>query len=301
MNMVSVSFQQYNNYFLYDESGRASPGLRHLLELTGISIPEPYSMIKINQVMQTAGWKSSIGVERWDMQLKENLKAKQDSIIQVCFEELGMSQAVFPMNTASDGIIFLGATFKPALTRTKFYIELRESGKIAPSTQKLWALTGERKLSAKAHETKEHMLKIVPPGNNPLPTPDSEYNMLQYIFHYLLPKNIEIEYIYSGIDGQHTRATTNSTMIKFLEVCTMHDAHLIVISNQPYVKYQEASLYYALALAGKTDISLEVVGSGVDIGQIIDKDNLAAILLDTVAKTSDYLVKIVELSKQHHE
>jgi hypothetical protein len=286
----SVSFANFNNVVqrsshFYNSDGQATPAVRDLLKVTGVKVEGDFAIANVNKAIAHAGWIAPHGVERWDLQLPNNLKGKEEEIIAICHSQLNMAEEIFPQKSKSDGILLLGTTFQGVLDRVNFLWKMVLNGKL-DQDNKVFVLTGQRPLNIKEGETPEEMGKIM---TRTTPMPNNEYEMMQYVLaHRGIPQGMKVQYVYSEKESGHTRATTKSTMEMFLSLhAATKKTHFVAISNQPYAFYQETALNLALQKHGRADISIEVIGSKADIE--LDKDNQAAILLDTVAKTSKNL------------
>jgi hypothetical protein len=267
----------------FDSNGVATQKLVDLFAIMKIQDHKDIYNV-YNSLEEIKKWRIHPGVERWNLKLPNNLKNNARGIINICENKFGMKEEVLPKNIKYSGVLFLGATLSRVVDRVGFYHKL-VNGKILDKKLKIWVLTGERELDEKAGETKENFLKLVPYGQKPLPLPTNELGMIKFVFYYLMPKEIDIEYIYSAKDPNHTRATTASTTYTWAEKIqqSLQKSYYVGISNQPYVDYQELVMNIALQKIGKKNIVVQVVGS--EVSQIEDHDNYAAILLDTVSKT----------------
>jgi len=281
--------------FLFDGQGIATEGLSDLLDEAKTKIQSPKNIYNVDDSPDVEKWRTHPGVERWDLELPNKIKNSANSIIDIC-DNLGMKEKVLPKNSSYSGVLFLGASFKTVVNRLEFYTKLLNEGVISKEL-KVWVLTGERKLNKKVGETKENFLELIPSGEKPLPLPRNEFEMIKYVFHYKMPKNVRVGYIYSKKDPNHTRATTMSTVHEFAKRIpeSSQTEHYLAISNQPYVDYQKSAIYLALEKMGRKNIEVHVIG-----GRAKENDNLnnrAAILLDTVSKIISNCKKLFDLSE----
>ncbi len=284
---------------LFDEHGNATLGLTNLLAITEARINGPKNILNVCYSPDVKEWRDHPGTERWNLTLKNNLKNKDLNIIKICENELGIKGTVLPKKVKYSGILFLGASFNSVLNRVEFYNKLIK-GNIIDKELKIWILTGKRDLDEKAGETKKNFLELVPAGQKPLPLPPDEQSMIKFIFHYKIPKETKVEYIYSEKELNHTRATTASTVYAWAAKIPNppHKTYYLGISNQPYVTYQESVINLTLQEASKKNIEVHVIGEEERPRE--DTNNYAAILLDTISKIISNCNKLFLLNRNSH-
>lgn len=270
--------------YLFDTHGQATQNLADLLDATKILIHGPRDIYNITNSLDIEKWHNHPGIERWYLTLEDNLKSSATNIIDICENELHMKDAILPKYIKYSGILFLGSTLNSVVRRADFYNALIEE-KIIDKKLKIWVLTGERNLDKNAGETKENFLKLVAPGQKVLPLPTNELDMIKFVFYYKMPKNTEIEYVYSEKEINHTRATTASTIYAWSEKMpeTRSKIYYLGISNQPYVIYQESIINLTLQKIGRKNVEVDVSGPRAQSQK--DNNNYAATLLDAVSKT----------------
>lgn len=274
---------------LFDANGIATNPLAELLELTKANISEPKSIKRIAESIEIKNWRTHSGKERWCYQLPEHLKNSATKIIAIGENKLDMKTKILPKkNVKYSGILFLGATLNSVINRVEFYKQLINAG-VVDKKLKIWVLTGERKLDEKAGETDDTFRKLIPNGEKNVSFPTNELEMIKFVFHYLMPKDLEIEYIDSKKDQGVGRATTLSTTIAWAEKMpvTPQATYYLGISNQPVVTYQEMVINLTLKKINRKDIAVHVIGNEMLPVKVKKPDNYAAILLDTIAKTVD--------------
>jgi hypothetical protein len=277
----------YSNF--YNENGFASDAFKILLQITKINLEGRYHISSINKAIKKAGWINEKRLERWDIAPPPELKAKEGDIIDACHIGLKMGETIYPSRKKYDGILFLGAAFFTVVNRWKFYKQMIQDGKL-DTIQELWILTGDRNLNEKAGETIEAMSKIIKTQLSINLFPKNELEMIKYVINSLgTPNGTRVKYINSEKEKNHFRATTFSTMVKFIELEEGQKSNFAAISNQPYALYQLTALKMAEKKLGRKFI-IEPIGSKAIIPK--DKHNYVAVLLDTVAKISRNLEQL---------
>jgi hypothetical protein len=291
-----------NPFFTKD--GKPTAALHKLLKATHISVEPTDTVIQIHEKTKAAGWQSKPGMERPDMQLPDGLKDSASHIITIGEKFLNLQATVYPKpGMHFDGVLYLGAAFTRIITRIEFYNQLVDRGLLRPDL-KMYVLTGDRKASPeKFGESPEAFLKFARERNGnpsleltPGELPTNELEIIKFVFKYIAPKAHSVEYIYSPKDATHTRATTDSTMVSFLDKVT-EGGTFVAISNQPYVDYQQSVLALRIGKLSRHDVHVYTVGAEdtEEAKESRDLNNYAAIILDSVGKIIGNLAELEKL------
>jgi hypothetical protein len=90
--------------------------------------------------------------------------------------------------------------------------------------------------------------------------------------------------VYTKKRGEEMRATTEGTVVKWLEQEQPPKGTYLAISSQPYNLYQKLVIERVLLKNGRPDIKIEVTGPGVDEKKMHDyrTSQKVAILLDNL-------------------
>jgi hypothetical protein len=295
--VIAVSHNANALHSLFNNNEMASAELMRLLEVTGVKVEGKPNLNNVHKAIEKARWQSPLGTDRWEMELPRELHHKANEIIKVCHDDLGMGKAVIPNAANYSGALFLGAVFKRVVERVIFYKNLLSLGLIDPKL-KIWILTGERPLSAAAGESDEALKQIIPEEQKVKTLPTNETEMLKFVFHYLMPKDVELEYVLAWKDPNHKRATTYTSIEAFLRALpnsSTANHKFLVISNQPFIIYQQSVMELVLKKLGYPNISVHAVGGQIHTN-ITNKPQHAAVLLDTIAKTVRNLVELKALN-----
>lgn len=318
--------QKAPNFF--DKNNRATDDVVRLLGLTGIRVendplpsdpdwPEAKLVLKtrslkdINEATQgmldpKVAWKRANNQERWQMELATPLTSQQIQKIREIYTKLGLFEEVKPQKISYKGILFLGSTLKSVRPRLAFLNQLLDSK--ACTANKVYVLTGERVLSPEVGETKEALLNpkngiiaFRPEWTPPQQLPNNETDMVKLVFtqsrHPSL-KEEDIIYVHSLKATGYSRATTESTVYKWLELCKPEPGVYLAISSQPYVYYQQLVIQNALLKAKRSDIQVHTVGPAAsykDSSPITEQ--YTAELLDNLARIFYGLVESTKLQQ----
>lgn len=289
---------------LFNAEGKPTPALKALLTVTGIAVDPADTVLEVHEKTKAAGWQSKPGKERPDMRLPDDLRDKASDIIVIGEKSLNLQTTVYPKPGMSfDGALYLGAAFTRIVTRIEFYNKLVDMGLLRPDL-KMYVLTGDRKASPeKFGESPEAFLKFARAKSENLTLeladaelPTNELEIIKFVFKYIPPKASSVEYIYSPKDPTHTRATTDSTMVSFLEK-VKDGGTFVAISNQPYVDYQQSVLTLRIAKLHRHDVRVYTVGAAdtEEAKEARGPDNYAAIILDSLGKIIGNLAELEKL------
>lgn len=321
---ISLSHAEEAKNPFFDDNGLATNALVELLGETGIQIkddvrkenwPQPLLMLKtrqINEIDEALQGKTNPKVawhqgktQRWHMRPKVPLgdqKAKE--IIQLCFEKFDLATARYPKEKQYKGVLFLGSLLSSVRQRLAFLNELVEKNAI--TFDKVYVLTGERKLEPGCGETAAkllkgdpHIIELKSSWQTPKKLPANETEMVKLVFdqsaHPLLTPE-RVKFVHSLKEKGHSRATTKSTTEQWIQEYQPENGTYLAISNQPFALYQELVIKRNM-LANKKDIQIEAVGPGISPETIANYNmehptNKAAVLLDNIAKIIHELKEI---------
>jgi hypothetical protein len=242
-----------------------SEELFSLLEITGVSVPDRTleSVVAATQ----KDWLRKPGTERWE--IVDSYPEDQQLLIANLCDKMGFFSEVRPSLDNYTHCCILGATLPTAKARMLYAKELWESG---VRFEEIVLLTGIRPLDAKVDEVPEF---------ESLPRDEAE-GMLK-LFHTLdIPekmRELPVVLICSPAEGGR-RPNTQDTILEWMKRPLKQGACLL-ISNQPWVKYQRAIAKAALKLP------FEAVGPKAHPSY----SNRAAVMLDNVARWlyADYI------------
>lgn len=288
---------------LFDDNGQATKNLMELLEVTKATINGPKTLSNIANSAAIKKWHEHPNKERWYFQLPAHLKENASDIINICENKLGMRYKILPKDIKNrgdvkySGVLFLGASFFRVDNRADFYNKLLSHDSIDRKL-KVWVLSGERKLDANIGETNDNFYKLMNAKQPQNVMPTDELSMIKFVFHYKMPKDIDVEYIDSKKEQDFFRATTASTVKAWAQKIPYSSqvSYYLGISNQPYIGYQELVVNLVLKEMGKKNIVVHMVGDASQPASNLD--NHAAILLDTVAKIIELCSRAAAISPE---
>ena len=277
-----VNSSKYGTCIL-DNNGNPTQQLLDLLDVTKISHDGTLeSIVAATQHTQNnGGWLRTHGKERWET--KECFEEKR-KILFPMFDQLGILQEITPLNTYYDYALLLGATIHSIRLRLKHLIDIWNQG-IRFGT--IIILSGQRNLDPGL----EPLKVLINHNNGILPfkknwqfngkVPKTETDMIKLVFEQSeLPEeweNISIIFIDTpkkqATTGEWQRPTTQDTVIELLKT-NPKPGSILVISNQPYIGYQNAVLLRFIP-----DIfEIETIGKAAS-----SKEKITT-LLDTIAR-----------------
>jgi hypothetical protein len=244
--------------------------------------------------------------ERWEM-MGDFTHQQAEMITQIALNELELAPRILPKQKLYQGILFLGAALPRVRTRLVFLNELINQ---RIDFKRVYILTGERPLSETAGETPHQLLNrhnsfiaIHPEWQEPKILPNDEGDMIKMVFDQSKHPELEeskISLIYTPKREGEARATTETTVFKWLELKNPKKGTYLAISNQPYVLYQELVMRRCLKQANREDIKVECVGPQVDssLATSPSLQHQAAVLLDTLNRVCYELKTLQEIESK---
>jgi hypothetical protein len=313
---------------MINEKGEATDVIVRLLAMTQIKVAEKSSkstaqtdreaklVLKSRAVEEVTNaiqgktksevsWRRNPTVERWEM-VADLSDDCAKAIRKICQEDLRLEQRVLPQHKAYAGVLFLGTTLKGARSRLRFLNDLVDKTKLR--FKKIYILTGDRDLDERVGETEADLLNannsIIPVSSEwvkPAVAPCNERDMLVLVFEQSQNQNLRDKkqhVIYAEKRPNKRRAETGDTIEEWLKMNPKR-GHYIAISNQPFVLYQQLVINRVLLRNRRTDISVEVIGDGMENEPLTsgtnEVSNEAAIHLDTLSKIFYEYVEIKKL------
>lgn len=255
---------------IVDEQGKPTVALLQLLSLTGIEHDGSLASI-VEQTQKTeAGWMRKDGCERWHI-ADTNLENKSGFFD--VFHKLHLIDEIAPKHQHYDYLVLMGAAYGRITSRLQYAIQLWKQG---IRFDKVVILSGARALT-------DTELTALHKDYNVKDTdlvPVTEAELMQFVYS-TMPMPAEMRQIAVTLidapmkknqSGILVRPTTGDTVIEWMKLKPAAGSCL-VISNQPYVGYQDS---VAKALLPH-DFIVETVGEK-------SYDLIVGIYLDTVAR-----------------
>lgn len=307
--------------------GEVTDAIVKLLGLTGIRIegdslkvqenwPEPRIYLKTRRLEEvlplvqgkidpSITWFGGAKKERWEEDPKKlTLSISQArEITKVCFDSLKLGEKKYSTKKPK-AILFLGATLSSVRQRLAYLNELYELKKLSQDLP-VYILTGERKLDEAIGETPASLMNadngIISFRQDWIASQEAisdEGEMINLVFSQSRHKDLHeknIVTVYS-LKGEGRRATTESTVIQWLKEYSPSAGDYLAISHQPYNFYQECVIRRVLLQAGRTDICVEVVGSGLEM-KIKDGDKVIEEAKNLLNNISRILYELLIIEK----
>lgn len=204
--------------------------------------------------------------ERWHVKGQEWMETEKEKNLSD-LKVLGFVDAIKPRARKADAICILGATRKRMVDRLEFADLLIKEGFEAKS---IILLAGERYATKDIDGTEEELSEISKAFQIESWTRLTETHLLKDAYHHsaLVRHNLE-SYIIDTPKGDLPRPTTQTTILQLIQWLEDHQdiKSIVFISNQPYVKYQQAIIHSIFKEKG-IEIQFEVVGSGASTENI---------------------------------
>ena len=312
----------------FDENQHATDSVVKLLGLTGIRIqndplapdkdwPEAKLTIKSRSLEEVTdavqgklnsavAWKHADNKERWQAALPFSLSETQMAKIKdITFNKFGLAAEIKPTAKTYQAVLSLGSTLGSVRKRLAYLNTIIDSK--AYTLNQIYVLSGERKLDKTIGEDKKTLfdskngnISFNRDWKGPVRFPNNETDMIKIVFDqskHPSMKDESIIYVHTLKKTGQARATTETTIYKWLEQCNPKPGTYLAISNQPYVYYQELSIQKSLLKAGRKDIHVEVVGPGKMPSTMPDKtqEQEITVLLDNLARIFYEMVEIKKL------
>lgn len=213
---------------LFDKDNRPNRALAKLIRQFNLN---PQSQQELVEQTQKA-WLRPADKERWEAESPHESR-KQD--LMPTFKRIGLVDEVKPQLQKYDYLLILGALHSRAKSRIEHAVQLWNNG---IRFREIVLLGCERKLDPKQEPASLF---------NSVATPKTEYEMMRYVYeHTQMPeamRAIKPTFINSPnkiiAAGKEQRATTGDTLIDWLKTHPKPGTCLI-ISNQPFIRYQES-------------------------------------------------------------
>lgn len=165
-------------------------------------------------------------------------------------KDLDVYFSISPINKTPDAICILGATM-PKMQETIDYTNMIYGKNIL--SDNLILLSGERCVTANVDASVDELQQIALLNNYDSYENLTETNLIQYLITNYGP-GIKIinTFVVDILRGNLTRPTTQTTIIDFAKWLITNSSiqYITFVSNQPYIKYQEAIIKKTLKVVG---------------------------------------------------
>lgn len=264
------SAKQEAKVCLVDEQGRPSEALVQLLSLTNIEHDGSLASIVQQTQKPETEWMRKEGSERWDI-VDSNVENK-DQFFKL-FNQLYLVDEITPQQEQYDYLLLMGAAYVRVKTRLEYTIKLWDKG---VRFDMIVVLSGSRPLT----DLELDALRLDYNLDDGDFIPATEAQVMQFVYDKIdMPETMrKIPMILIDAPmkvsktGTLARPTTGDTVNLWMELKPAPGSCL-VISNQPYVGYQDS---VTKTLLPKT-FTVETVGEK-------SEDTKIGIYLDTLAR-----------------
>ena len=207
--------------------------------------------------------------ERWEVQPHAWMINNKEQNLKI-LATLDMVQEVMPKMPSSDAICILGATLKRMEERLNYASSVVIKGF---DTKNIILLAGERYATINVDGTQDELAEVAKTYNLIDHTKVIETHLAREAYKKSAFYNdLPVEFNIHVIDtprGDLPRPTTQTTILELLDFLKEHDdiKSITFVSNQPYVKYQQAVIKNIISSAS-SDIKFEVVGSAASTSNL---------------------------------
>lgn len=274
---LQAMYQGYDNsakqefkVSLVNEQGHPTDVLLQLLSLTDIE--HDGSLASIVQATQKAdtGWMRKEGCERWDI-VDANVENQNDFLD--LFHKLHLVDEIAPQQQQYDYVLLMGAAYDRIASRLQYAIQLCKQG---VRFDNVVILSGARPLTDAEITALQRDYNF----KDSAAVPATEAELMQFVYDTIKkPENMDlipVVLINAPMkitkNGALARPTTGDTVIEWMKLNPVVGSCL-VISNQPYVGYQDSVAKTLLP----HDFTVETVGEK-------SHDVTIGIYLDTLAR-----------------
>jgi hypothetical protein len=250
---------------IFNADNKTKPAIQALLKAFKLEATTPQEIVQATQ----AAWLRPADKERWQV-LEDKYKDRKNELIPL-LKNAQLVDEIVPAQKQYDYLIIMGALYERARKRTEYAVNLWDQG---IRFKEIIVLGSERKLDPQQEPASSFA------GTDQVPT--TEYEMLKWVFNTIqIPtemRQTKTTFINSPntIDektGKVKRATTADSIATWLATQPTPGSCL-VISNQPYIGYQDA---VAKKYLPKT-FSIQTCGEALD-----EEDRMLEIL-DALAR-----------------
>ncbi len=244
---------------LFDQNDQPIPALAELLEKFDL---HPQSRQELVAQTQKA-WFRTAGKERWEA---ENPYESRKQELMPLFKKMGLVNAIQPQLQKYDYLLISGALHSCAKSRIAHAVRLWNNG---VRFGKIVLLGCERKLDPKREPASLF---------NSSPIPETEYEMMKYVYeHTDMPatmRSIKTTFMNTPniktAAGKEVRATTGDTIIDWLNKQNPTPGSCLIISNQPFVRYQESVTEAYLSTMFTVDAAGQELAQNARVSDILD-------------------------------
>lgn len=196
--------------------------------------------------------------ERWHVKSPEWIKNNVEENLE-SLKTIGIISSVYPRISSPDAICILGATMPTMKNRFEYFTNIIEHG---IQTKNLILLSGERYVTVNLDGSEEELHKIAIKNNLENILKLTEAHLIEEIYKNSSFYDKIPTHIVDTPARDLPRPTTQTTVVELVKWLKDHDEikSIIFISNQPYVKYQEATIAETFRSLD-FNINFEVIGN----------------------------------------
>lgn len=256
-----ISLAPNANNLLFSQEKTPTQTLKTVLDTTGIQTNNTLEDI-VSQTQKA--WLRPANKERFE--IETDAYAEKKELLLPLFKDLEMVNPMAPTQKKYSYAIILGAVLSRVKTRMAYLINLWNSG---VRFDFLVFLTGQRTLD----KTKE-----IPLLKTEDKMPATETDMVKIVYQTtIMPDTMRaIPVIFVDAQNQNNKRPTTEDTVKSWLIGNLVPGPCLVISNQPYIHYQEEVLKTLLP----ETFTIECAGDGVNNNENV----MTTVYLDTLAR-----------------
>ena len=196
--------------------------------------------------------------ERWEIQASAWMHENKETIIANA-RKLGLTEKIMSKQKQTDAICILGSTLGSMQKRINYVAESVNSKVLV--AKNLILLAGERKVSTKVDGDEQSLLQIAKKYNIDDLNELTETHLIQFAYDNSSLHNKLQTFVIDTPAGDLPRPTTETTLKELIKWLENHKEikKITFVSNQPYIKYQEAIIAQVIANLNP-NIAFEVIG-----------------------------------------
>lgn len=196
--------------------------------------------------------------ERWETQASVWMEKEKQNII-INAKELDIIEKVSSRFKQTDAICILGSTLGSMQKRINYAAEA--VGKKELTTKNIILLAGERKVSTKVDGDEQSLLQIAKKYNIDDLNKLTETHLIKFAYDNSNLRNKIQTVVIDTPAGNLSRPTTETTLKELMKWLDKHKniEKITFVSNQPYIKYQEA-IITQIIMNSNPNIIFEVIG-----------------------------------------
>ncbi|WP_330925669.1 hypothetical protein [Candidatus Sororendozoicomonas aggregata] len=227
----------------------------------------PHKKNRASMIQATQVWRRKQGVERWEVPASRLEPAKRQAVMAL-LHDLGMVGQRLPQQKEYDHVLVLGGTVPAMERRFQNAVMLSKQG---IHFKKIYFLTGQRPLVSEIDRVDSFVRHVIG-SDNPAARPATESEAARMIWFSTPLPSAPAAFVDSARKWQNkqwVRPCTQDTVEDWLATSPATGS-VLVISDQPHIKYQAAVVKRALPSGFSVDASAPAANPQININTYLD-------------------------------